>query len=625
MRLFLFSTFLSLISVAVSAQEVLLHLTENPALSRNENSIRVKSTKAPLTMPFLEDFSSSFGYPDAAKFTDSLAYISGSFAYNPFSIGVATLDGFNQYGEFYAHGSSFAFTADSLTSQNINLDSVFTGTPHLATAADSIYFSFYFQPQGLGEKPDAEDSLVLQFYAANQGVWNDVWSSKGMSLSQFQTLYNNDWKCVMIPITDTAYLNSDFRFRFYNYASYADLSFPSWASNADYWNIDYIYIDSDRNLTDSLPEDLCFRARKGSMLEEYYVMPWNQFLANAAGEMATDISVPYSNYSNALVNVTERLIVTDLSGTTSTYNSGLSAANLAAYTDTSFYRNPVPYTYNSLVSENADFLVQMCINTATISDMIAENDTLAFYQRFYNYFASDDGIPEAGYGLSVDGAYLAYAFTLNVADTIQAVQMYFNRVLDDANHDYFYLTIWDDNGGIPGNIIYQQQGVLPQTDTGFYNYHTYVLDNPLPVSGTFYVGWEQTSDVVLNLGFDMSNDRSDRIFFNTDGNWYNTLYEGALMIRPVVGSSPYPFVGIVENEQNLSVFPNPTVSGGRVYIDGLNEDPELIILLDLSGRVISQEYGQSYIDLPKLESGMYFLNIKTHAGYISSQKIIVRP
>ncbi|MBN2728762.1 MAG: T9SS type A sorting domain-containing protein [Bacteroidales bacterium] len=624
MRIFLASIFVTFLAFSLSAQEVLLYLNENPVLKGNK-TILYKSGKAQQTMPFIEDFSTYFGYPDAGKFTDSLVYISGSFAYKPFSIGVATFDGFNQYGEFYDHGSSFPFTADSLTSQNINLDSVFTGTPHLATAADSIYFSFYYQPQGLGEKPDVEDSLVLQFYAANQDVWYDVWSSEGMSMLQFQALYNADWKSVMIPITDTMYLNSNFRFRFFNYASYADLSFPSWASNADYWNIDYIFIDSDRGINDSLPEDICFRERKESMLEEHYVMPWNQFLANVAGEMAGEISVPYSNYSNALVNITERLIVTDLSGTSSTYNSGLSAANLAAYTDTSFYRSPVPYSYNSLVSENAEFLVQMCINTATISDMIAGNDTLAFYQRFYNYFASDDGTPEAGYGLSVDGAMLAYAFTLNTPDTLQSVQMYFNRVIDDANQVYFYLTIWDDDGGQPGNIIYQQQGVLPQTDTGFYNYHTYVLNNPLTLNGTFYVGWEQTSDVVLNIGFDMNSDRSDRIFFNTDGNWYNTLYEGALMIRPVMGSSPNPFVGVEENQLDYTVFPNPTTAGSRVNIGGLDETPAVISLFDLSGRLIMQAFAQSYINLPELETGMYFLSVQTESGQISSRKIIVRP
>ncbi len=624
MRLFFAVLLICIFSSNLMAQEHLLPLTKNPAI-KTSKTIQIKGSRASLNMPFIEDFSASFVYPDQNKFSDSLAFISGSFAYNPFSIGVATLDGFDQYGEFYAHGSSFAFIADSLTSQNINLDSVFTGTPHLATPADSIYFSFWYQPQGLGEKPDAEDSLVLQFYAAEQGVWNDVWSTEGMSLLQFQTLYGDDWKCVMIPVTDTMYLNNGFRFRFYNYASYADLSFPSWASNADFWNIDYIYIDADRNMNDSLPEDLCFRARIGTMLEEYYVMPWDQFLANTAGEMASEVSVPYSNYSNALVNGTERLIVTDLSGTTSTYNSGLSAANLPAFTDTSFYRNPVPYTYNSLVTENAEFLIQMCINTATINDMIAENDTLAFYQRFYNYYARDDGIPEAGYGLSVDGSLLAYQFSLNVADTVQAVQMYFNRVLDNANQVYFNLTFWDDNGGIPGNIIYQQSGVLPQTDTGFYNYHTYVLDNPLPVTGIFYVGWEQTSDEILNIGFDMSSDRSDRIFFNTDGNWYNTLYKGALMIRPVMGADPNAHIGIEESEMDITLYPNPVQSGSTIYIKGLDETPVSVSLLDLSGRLIMTSYQQSYMNVPNLDAGLYFIKIALENGSVSTKKIIVRP
>lgn len=625
MKIFSLLFLLIIFSELLNAQEVLLRLTKNPILQNKEDFFKSKEKSGPITLPFIEDFSSHFVYPDQNVFTDSLVFISGSFAYNPFSIGVATFDGFDQNGNFYEHGSSFQFPADSLSSTTIRLDSILSGSPHITSIADSLYFSFYFQAQGLGEKPDSDDSLVLQFYAANQDKWINIWASKGMSLLEFQTLYNADWKCVMIPILDTMFFNDGFRFRFMNYASYADLSFPTWASNADFWNIDYIYIDSDRDMNDSLPEDLCFKERKETLLKNHYNMPWNQFLANTSGEMSSNIDVPYSNYSASLINATERLIITDLSGTTTTYNSGLSAANIPAYTDTSFYRSPVPYTFNSLVTNNAEFLVQLCINTATISDMIASNDTLAFYQRFYNYFASDDGIPEAGYGLSVDGALLAYAFTLNIPDTLQSIQMYFNKTLDNANEIYFYLTIWDDNSGAPGNIIYQQQGVLPQFDTGFYNYHNYLLENPLPVSGTFYIGWEQTSDEVLNIGFDMNSDRSDRIFFNTDGNWYNTLYEGALMIRPVLGSTAEVFLDIEEHQNDIIIYPNPCNHCGIISIQGLTETPEIISIYNLNGRLLLQEINSISIKTNELSAGFYLMKIDFFEQESIIKKVLITP
>lgn len=596
----------------LQAQEVLVPAGLNTSLM-NQESVSAKKNRAPLTMPFYEDFSSHFIYPDANVFSDSTAFINSGYAASPMTIGVATLDGLDAHGYLYAHGSSFAFPADSLTSLSIRLDSVFTGTPHATTAADSIYFSFFYQPQGVGEKPDVDDSLLLEFYNSAADEWIEVWSVPGSSLNDFISQYGSPWKCVMLPITDAAYMNDDFRFRFRNYASYADLSFPTWASNADFWNIDYIYIDAERDSTDTIPTDLAFSERKETLLKNYYSMPWNHFQANVSGEMAAGIDVPYSNFSTTLLNVTERLTVDDLSGTSSNYNSGLSASNLNPQTDTAFYRSPVPYNFSSMVSENAEFEVKMCINTATISDPIASNDTMKFYQRFYNYFAPDDGSCEAGYGLTVNSGKVAYMFHLNTADTLQSVQMFFNRVVNDVNQIYFYLTIWGDNGGVPGSILYQQSGVRPEFEDGFNNFYTYVLDEPLPVSGTIYVGWQQTTNEVLNLGYDRNTDRSDRFFYNTDGTWYNTLYAGTPMIRIIVGDSPYQHVGVEEAGISTSVFPNPCNDCNLINFS--DNDRKKVSVIDLNGRVVMQSWCENSMSTDNLAAGFYTLMIEKESSH----------
>ncbi|HCB61480.1 MAG TPA: hypothetical protein DHV29_03165 [Bacteroidales bacterium] len=596
-----------LIISGVNAQEVLIPSGLNQALI-NKESVADKKSRAVLTMPFYEDFSGTFVYPDAEKFSDSTVFIGTGNAFEPLTMGVATLDGLDAHGYLYEHGSSFAFAADSLTSNAIRLDSVFTGTPHATTAADSVYFSFFYQPQGLCEKPDVEDSLLLEFYAANQNEWIKVWSAPGSTLNNFIAEHGSPWKCVMLPITDTAFMSEGFKFRFRNYASYADLSFPTWASNADFWNIDYIILDSERDSTDSIPADLAFGERHETLLKNYFSMPWNHFQANISAEMAPEINAPYVNLSTTLLNVTERLMVDDLSGTTANYNSGLSASNLNPQNDTAFYRSPVPYTFNSMVSENAEFEVKMCINTATISDPIKTNDTLAFYQRFYNYFAPDDGSCEAGYGLTVNSARAAYQFKLNAADTLRSVQMFFNRVVNDVNQIYFYLTIWGDNGGIPGTVLYQQSGVRPEFEPGFNNFYTYVLDNPLPVSGTIYVGWEQTTSDVLNLGYDKNNDRSDHFFYNVDGNWYNTLYAGTPMIRIVVGDSPYQHVGIDDEERSVFVFPNPCNDCGAIQFS--DNDNKKVSVIDLNGRVVKRMWCGNTMNTEDIAPGYYTLMIE---------------
>ena len=81
------------------------------------------------------------------------------------------------------------------------------------------------------------------------------------------------------------------------------------------------------------------------------------------------------------------------------------------------------------------------------------NDTLYHIQNFHFHFAYDDGTAESAYGINVNGAKLAYEFKLNRPDTLRAVQMYFPQMLDTLNDVDFYLTVWEEDNGNPGNII----------------------------------------------------------------------------------------------------------------------------------------------------------------------------
>lgn len=625
MKQLIFITF-ALLASGVFSQEIVIGLYQNAEVKHRaaQQTIPERLKAAEIRMPFIDDFSTTYVYPDLSNYSDSMVFVSSSYAYLPYSVGVATFDALSQTGILYPYGSSFSFIADYLTSYDIRLDSVFTGSPHPSSASDSIYFSFVYQPQGMGDKPETDDSLVLEFYAPSQDAWYHVWSSHGLSLSNFQALYGVDWKPVMIAITDTAYLQEGFRFRFYNYASLADNSFPTWAGNVDIWNVDYIQLNAGRLIGDSIPEDLAFRQRQWTLLEQYYAMPWNQFLANPAAEMADDLDVMYTNYSGTLLNVTERMLVEDLSGTTAGYNSGLSASNLNPYTDTAFYRNPIPYAYSSLVSEKAEFFVRLAINSNTITDLIPANDTVHLYQRFYNYYAYDDGTAEAGYGLNSVNAKLALRFTLNIEDTLKAIDMFFNRTVNDANQKYFYLTIWADNAGKPGSIIYQQLGVKPEFEAGFNNFHTYILDEPQVLTGTFYIGWEQPEEEVLNIGYDRNTNHNDRLFYNTDGNWYASMYEGTVMMRPVLGSESYPYAGIVESSSTGKIYPNPVQSNSFLNIDV--PTAAFVEMYASDGRLVSRFEGVNPVDCSIYKPGLYMVCVFDLNGQIiMSNKVLIIP
>ena len=604
-----------LISSNTFSQEVLLGLFENANIKKHikESYLKQKDTFEAIKLPFIDEFSKTYFHPEISKWEDKDVYVNSSYAINSLTFGVATFDAFDENGNIYEDGSHFPFIADSLTSRAIRLDSVFTGTPDSITIADSIYLSFYYQPQGLGEAPESHDSLILQLYNPVTDKWNTVWAKEGMTYQNFENSFGIDFKSVMLPITNPDYISKNFKFRFYNIASLPNDDFPTWVGNVDHWNIDYVYLNIGRNINDTLPVDLAFRQRVFSLLKNYQQMPWNQFLINDTAEMKDSISIPYSNYSSSIVNLTEVIIITDISGTTPPFNSGISASNLNPFTDTVFFRSPIPYVFNSGVTKNADFDVKFIINTMTIPDWIRNNDTMQFNQRFYNYYAYDDGSPEAGYVLMGTDAMLAYQFVLNTPDTLRAVQMQFNRVKNNVNEDlYFSLVVWNDNNGIPGSIKYEQTGLQPVV-VGYNDFHNYILDEAIPVSGTFYVGWIQQSSDGLNIGFDRNNARNNRIFYNTTGTWYNSMYEGALMIRPILGSEQEPWININDYSEkevhNLKIYPNPAKAGSTLFIKTTDNDNIIVEIFDITGKLIHQSQRQNTISTANLNSGVYIVKV----------------
>lgn len=114
-------------------------------------------------LPFFDDFSHSNVYPDSTKWTDNNVLVNDGFPLCPPNRNGATFDVLDADGRVYNYAISNAFVAEYLTSVRIRLDSIMEPEPRALTPADSVYLSFYYQPQGNGNSPEAQDSLVLQF------------------------------------------------------------------------------------------------------------------------------------------------------------------------------------------------------------------------------------------------------------------------------------------------------------------------------------------------------------------------------------------------------------------------------------------------------------------------------
>ncbi len=614
------------------AQELITPLSYNPAYRNAQNNVAQNKTNTKggntvVKLPFFDDFSRQGIYPYHDLWENNFVFINNSYAVNPPSFGVATFDAMNDTGAVYSHMSGFPSIADTLTSVSIRLDSMFA-TNSTLSPADSLYLSFYIQPQGLGDNPQKGDSIVLQFYAQKTGVWKSVWHMEGMPLDTLKAKYGKDFLQVMIPITDTIYFGPNFKFRFYNYASIPGIQIPSWRSGVyDHWNLDYVYLDANRYQDSIYSKDIAVSANITTLLTNYQSMPWNQFKAKASSEMDHSKGFSYNKLFKPTIsaNVAQFFGIQDLDDKTYFHPSPNPASVNMVTPSRTFSPNYNSYTYHSNASPYADF--QVVFSVYGKPDINRYNDTLKFFQRFYNYYAYDDGIPEAGYGLSTLNGRLAIQFEVNVPDSIQSVQFYFNQTVGLSSQQYFYLTIWSDNNGIPGSIIYEQKNIRPEYENKLFKFHTYILDHAVAVSGTFYVGWRQTTNDNLNVGWDRNNNKKLKVFYNASGTWYNSSFDGCTMIRPIMGTEDEAYLGVSktkkQNNLDLIIAPNP-INGSHLNLILKTEDTfvnsYLVRIYNINGQLVKETPYEKHINLSGFQSGIYFIQLLNKNGNIEASK-----
>lgn len=576
------------------------------------------------TLPFYDDFSTVTLYPDSTKWIDRNAFVNSGFPLHPVTRNAATLDVLDANGCVYDYAISNPFIAERLSSTQIRLDSVFYPEPKALTPADSVYLSFYFQPQGNGLPPETNDSLVLEFGIPNEfdTTWHHVWSTPGQTLSQF--LQSNDssyFKHVMIPITDPKYFTSNFFFRFYNYASIANSAQPTARGNEDHWNIDMVYLDQHRSANDPSYPKICFTGQAPTFLNRYRVMPYKHYRANAyASTNDENYEISVSNLDNRTHYVKHCYFVEQVNG-----------SQAYAYYNTTPIRVPEmthSMTFNATVEQlfaidydrdSTSFLIRHYVSDSTNNPPLV--DSMIYHQGFYNYFAYDDGIPEMGYGVEPASSAFAVKFEMSELDTIRGVQILFNHTLNDANNKYFDLVVWKDNNGKPGDEVYRLPNQRPRWGEQLYEFVYYQFPQRVRQSGSFYVGIMQRDNGLINIGVDMTNDNSQYNFYNTNGSWQQSAMHGSIMIRPVVGAGY--FIGVNENLEDDTVFVYPNPSSSKIHISGV-DDGQSIVLYDMTGRMVLQEDFRTDLSIAGLRSGIYLLQITTKEGNLINKKITVR-
>jgi hypothetical protein len=586
-----------LIANTAISQEVLTTLINNPILMQNK--VAMKQHKSALALPFIDDFSYPSTQPDNTLWSFSSVFVNRTYPINPPTIGVATFDGLNANGLAYAIDISIPQgEADTLLSQEIDLSSVGTA-----------FLLFYYQPQGLGDNPQTEDSLILEFKDVNNN-WHVQWKKHGG--------YSHEFKKRAFIINTSNYLTNNFQFRFRNKATLS--------GNFDHWHIDYVKVDQFNNSSDTTSlEDVSFVFNSPSFLSRYNEMPWTHFLNNELSEMLDTVDVLIRN-NDASISVEYQ------------YNVYSNGSQIAHYPSLGVWRNESIFDYdsiignfsfsnppisvsssvfNSIIPDSASFTIEHIIKTGANDYKL--NDTLYRIQNFFSHFAYDDGIAESAYGINVNGAKLAYQFKLNRPDTLRAIQMYFPQMLDTVNHIPFKLTIWDNING-SGSIIHQQEVYPVHTENG--DFHTYHLDSLFQLVGTFYIGWEQTTNDLLNIGLDKNLHANQYMYYNVGAGWTNSQFPGSWMIRPVVSQKTLP-TSINEASPSFSIYPNPAHS--QLYIK-TNDNSNRLTMYNMQGVIVKQVHLQNTltsISIADLSPALYIIKVETKKGS-SHQKLLIK-
>lgn len=579
----------------------------SPYLKKNR-----KHNKALVNIPFVDDFSQHYLYPDSSLWKDMDVFVNSNYPDNPVTYGVATFDGLDSTGTPYNFGLPNSYgIADRLTSQPIDL----------TTIVDSVFLSFYYQPQGNGNPPEAKDSLRLEFFRQRDSTWIRMWGTPGVP--------NHSFKKIMIPV-DTSFHNNEFQFRFTNWATLS--------GNVDHWHVDYVYLNDNRNHADTMLHDVSFITNHHNMLKEFTAMPWQHYLTAPIGQMASAMNVTYRNNDTTDYQVEFKYEVIEDNGTGASillYPASTSTQNAGAHN----YLNWPLYVYNppfnnftfpsDFSAQNKVFQIKnyFQLDDTPHNDRLI-NDTVLSYQVFGSYYAYDDGSAEHGYGVQGIGSKLAHEFNIKKTDTLTAFQIYFNPIQNDLSAQSFRLKVWSSLS--PETEIYSQ--VATAFTSPIYSrtnqFLNYTLNDPLILNaGTYYFGWEKISAEFLNVGWDVNTNNKTKVHFNSAGVWQTSSFNGSLMLRPVFGTTPDPVVSVEENElkDDFIVYPNPTAN--TLYFKNNNENNSSyhIQLIDVYGKIILETEAtiSNKIDVSDIANGLYIVRFTNNNSKKSTLKKVI--
>ncbi len=611
--------------------------------SKSRNSLARTQELTPRSLPFWDDFSTTpvdkagdtlSNYPvDSLWVNKKNVWINKGLGLNPPSVNVATFDGLGPDHLPYSDQLLSNGLRDTLLSQPIKLGEV------VPADRNSVYLSFFYQWQGNGEAPDANDVFRVEFKNELE-VWETV-----MTIRPLLTFINNAFYDTLVKVEGDKFFHDNFQFRFLNYGR---LSGPY-----DTWNIDYVYLNKNRNAADRYLPDRTITSAITNLFSNYRSIPYHHFLINKPISQPKFDVFNVKNDTSTLSYLTEGTFINYKENITSTFTDTLgggSTTPIDGATGIIYQRERKTVTMQHIPDGNDPVQFDPDADSVAVSLKVRlftgdtfnpetgafandydplkyqpldfrSNDTLRSNYILSDYYAYDDGFAEYTVGLTQAGNRAAYLFEMlsDDPDTLIGFDIYFPDygVPSNLNVDF---TVYNDQEGLPGIILYSLPSFTIKRN-GLNKFEKIRFGEPFLVEDKFYVAWKAPVGGTLKIGLDTNNDSGEKLFVNTNGFWYqNTDIKGSVMIRPVFGGGG--IISGIEEEIQARIFPNP--NQGEFFVPN---EFDILQVSNITGQSIPFERNEqdenSKVVLGDISPGLYILIIRK-GNKLFSSKIIVK-
>jgi hypothetical protein len=564
--------------------------------------------KVTLSLPFFDDFAQKSVLPKSQNWQNNGVILSNSMPINPPSVNAAVFDSYNLQGQAYNITSTLATGfSDTLSTQNIDLSAV--------TNNNDLVLSFWWQAQGNGERPDATDSLFLEAKLADN-TWKRIWSVAGGQDVQ-------PFKQELLLLNDNNFFHNAFQFRFTRYGRLS--------GNFDVFLIDYIYLNSGRNILQTTTNDIACTGQPQSYLKRYQSMPLGQYLQNPVQWTNSKININLNNLDNEFRFINFKCTLKD---TITNTNLGilpvtaLAPSQILINQNENYVLEAVPQNVQTMLQTLPEAVLEYQFTVNALDDLspnLRLNDTLSGYTALKDFYAYDDGTAEYVAGTDERFGKLAVQYVLSKPAQLTDVDICFVPFLKDLSNQTFILSVWKKFSGRNEEKIFQKSVRVkyPNTTNGFVRFpvDSFQVVN---VSDTIYVGVQLTSDDFLAIGFDKSYNSQPYTFATKNGIWQQYAdVLGSLMIRPVFDNNAITATEQEFATEKISLYPNPAQN--IIWISG--NQVKNIRIYDILGSEIQNfilNIEQKEIEISNLAKGMYFLHIFDDTSKSKNIKTILK-